>query len=94
VARLDAGFEDAMTVMALPPAMRRCTRTSNCLERLNVKVKRRAKVISVFPSEGSLIRLGRDLPHRGERQVGRQEQAVLAAGGRGAMRGGRGISRR
>ena len=57
VARLDAGFEDAMTVMALPPAMRRCVRTSNYLERLNAEVKRRSKVIGVFPSEGSVARL-------------------------------------
>ena len=43
--------------LTLPPAMRRCTRTSNCLERLNAEGMRRAKVIGVFPSKGSLIRL-------------------------------------
>ena len=43
MARLDAGFEDAMTVMALPQAMRSCTRTSNYLERLNAEGMRRAK---------------------------------------------------
>lgn len=55
--RLDAGFEDAMTVMALPEEMRRCTRTSNYLERLNKEVKRRSKVIGVFPNAASVIRL-------------------------------------
>jgi len=57
VARLDAGFKDAMTLMALPQAMHRCTRTSNYLERLNAEGIRRVKVIGVFPSKGSLIRL-------------------------------------
>ena len=55
--RLDAGFEDAMTVMALPEEMRRCTRTSNYLERLNKEVKRRSKVIGIFPNPASVIRL-------------------------------------
>ena len=55
--RLDAGFEDAMTVMALPEEMRRCTRTSNYLERLNKEVKRRSKVIGVFPNPASVVRL-------------------------------------
>lgn len=54
---LDAGFDDAMTVMELPEAMRRCTRTSNYLERLNREVKRRSKVVGIFPSEGSAARL-------------------------------------
>ena len=55
--RLDRGFEDAMTVMELPAEMRRCTRTSNYLERLNKEVKRRSRVIGVFPSVGSVERL-------------------------------------
>lgn len=54
---LDGGFDDAMTVMELPEGMRRCTRTSNYLERLNKEVKRRSKVIGVFPNAASAIRL-------------------------------------
>lgn len=54
---LDAGFNDAMTVMALPRAMRRPTRTSNYLERLNGEVKRRSKVVGVFPNAKSVGRL-------------------------------------
>ena len=57
VRRLDEGFDDAMTVMALPEGMRRCTRTSNYLERLNREVKRRSKVIGIFPNAGSAVRL-------------------------------------
>ena len=54
---LDNGFEDAMTVMALPECFRRYVRTSNHLERLNKELKRRSKVIGVFPNEGSLNRI-------------------------------------
>lgn len=55
--RLGAGFDDAMTVMRLPGQMRRCTRTSNYLERLNKEIKRRSNVVGVFPNDGSVIRL-------------------------------------
>lgn len=54
---LDRGFEDAMTVMELPADMRRPTRTSNYIERLNREIKRRSKVIGVFPNAGSAMRL-------------------------------------
>lgn len=55
--RLDAGFDDAMTVMGLPEGMRACTRTSNCIERLNREVKRRSRVIGIFPNAASAVRL-------------------------------------
>lgn len=57
VERLDAGFDDAMTVMELPAPMRRCVRTSNYLERLNREVKRRTRVVGIFPSGASAVRL-------------------------------------
>ena len=54
---LDEGFEDAMTVMVLPQNLRKKLRTSNHIERLNKELKRRSKVIDVFPNQESLIRL-------------------------------------
>jgi len=54
---LDYGFESAMTVMVLPMGIRRYYRTSNHIERLNKELKRRSKVIGVFPNEKSLLRL-------------------------------------
>lgn len=54
---LREGFQDAMTVMALPAGMRRPTRTSNYIERLNKEVKRRARVVGVFPNAASALRL-------------------------------------
>lgn len=54
---LDNGFEDTMTIMAIPEGYRRYIRTSNHLERLNKELKRRSNVIGVFPSEDSLNRI-------------------------------------
>lgn len=54
---LDEGFESVMTVMYLSVSMRRYFRTSNHLERLNLELKRRSKVIGIFPNEASVLRL-------------------------------------
>ena len=54
---LDEGFESAMTNMALPESLRRYYRTSNHIERINRELKRRSKVIGIFPNEASLLRL-------------------------------------
>ena len=57
VSCLDEGFESSMTVMLLPRGMQRYYRTSNHIERLNRELKRRSKVIGVFPNEDSILRL-------------------------------------
>lgn len=57
VSCLDDGFESSMTVMLLPVGLRRYYRTSNHIERLNKELKRRSKVIGVFPNENSVLRL-------------------------------------
>lgn len=54
---LDDGFESSMTVMLLPVGLKRYYRTSNHIERLNKELKRRSKVIGVFPNEDSVLRL-------------------------------------
>ena len=54
---LDAGFESTMTVMVLPVDIRRFHRTSNHIERLNRELKRRSRVIGVFPNDASIIRI-------------------------------------
>lgn len=54
---LEEGFEAAMTVMVLPGYLHKYLRTSNQIERLNKELKRRSKVIGVFPNEASLMRL-------------------------------------
>ena len=54
---LDEGFEDAMTVMVLPLKLTKEAKNIESIERLNKELKRRSKVIDVFPNQESLIRL-------------------------------------
>jgi len=54
---LDEGFEDCMTIMALPSKYRIALRTSNIIERENREIRRREKVIQIFPNPESIIRL-------------------------------------
>ena len=54
---LEQGFDDAMAVMSLPVKYRRRLRTTNALERLNQEIRRRERVIRIFPNEASAIRL-------------------------------------
>lgn len=53
---LDEGFEDAFAYLNEEEAYSRL-RTTNCLERLNGEIRRREKVIRIFPNEASAIRL-------------------------------------
>lgn len=57
VERLEAGFEDAMAVMALPEPVRRRLRTTNAIERLNREIRRRERVVGIFPNEEAALRL-------------------------------------
>lgn len=54
---LDDGFMDAMNVMCMPYKYRQTLRTSNLLERENQELRKREKVIKVFPNAESAIRL-------------------------------------
>lgn len=57
VACLEEAFEDALAVMALPDKYRKRLRTTNMQERLNEEVRRREKVIRIFPNDESAWRL-------------------------------------
>ncbi|MBL0351581.1 MAG: transposase [Dechloromonas sp.] len=57
VACLEAGFEDAMAVMVLPEKYRKRLRTTNMQERLNEEIRRRERVIRIFPNDESALRL-------------------------------------
>lgn len=54
---LEDGFEDAMAVMPLPAPIRTRLRTTNSVERLNEEVRRRERVIRIFPNTASVERL-------------------------------------
>ncbi|MBE3572946.1 MAG: IS256 family transposase [Moorella humiferrea] len=57
IERLEAGFEDAMAVMALPEPVRRRLRTTNAIERLNREIRRRERVVGIFPNAEAALRL-------------------------------------
>lgn len=54
---LDEGFEETMTIMALPEKYRKSLRTSNIIERENREIRRRENVIQIFPNAASAVRL-------------------------------------
>jgi transposase-like protein len=59
--RLSAWLEDNLsegfTVFDLPLEHRRSIRTTNSLERVNKEIRRRTRVVGVFPNEASCLRL-------------------------------------
>jgi len=54
---LEDGYEDATAVFALPAAYRVRLRTTNSVERLNEEIRRRERVIRIFPARNSALRL-------------------------------------
>lgn len=54
---LEEGFEDTIQFYAEPPETHIHIRTTNMLERLNSEVRRRERVIRIFPNQQSAFRL-------------------------------------
>ncbi|MCM3457448.1 IS256 family transposase [Heyndrickxia oleronia] len=54
---LDEGFEDTIQYMIFPESIRCHIRSTNSLERLNQEVRRRERVIRIFPNTQSAFRL-------------------------------------
>lgn len=54
---LDEAFADVMAVLGLPLGYRKRLRTTNSIERLNEEIRRRERVIRIFPNEASITRL-------------------------------------
>ena len=54
---METNVPESLTVFCLPAPHRVRMRTSNMLERLNRELKRRTRVVCIFPSEASLLRL-------------------------------------
>lgn len=53
----EENLSEGFTVFALPEAHRKRLRTSNACETLNSQIKRRTRVVGLFPNEDSLLRL-------------------------------------
>jgi putative transposase len=54
---LEDGLDDALSVLVLPEKYRTRLRTTNMLERLHQEIRRRERVIRIFPNDASAIRL-------------------------------------
>jgi len=54
---LQTTIPEGLTVFTFPEPQRRRLRTANGLERLNREIKRRTRVVSIFPNEAACLRL-------------------------------------
>lgn len=54
---LAANIPEGLTVFVFPASFRRLLRTTNGVERLHREVRRRARVVSIFPNPASCLRL-------------------------------------
>ncbi len=54
---LEEHIEECLSCLAFPESHRRRIRTTNSLERLNQEIKRRSRVVRIFPNERSCLRL-------------------------------------
>lgn len=54
---LEAALPDGLTVFDFPESHRRRIRTSNMLERVNQELKRRTRVVRIFPNPSACLRL-------------------------------------
>lgn len=71
---LDEGFEDTIQYMEHPEEIRCHIRSTNSLERLNQEVRRREKVIRIYPNTQSAFRLvGAVLMHYQETNYSKQK---------------------
>ena len=54
---MEIAIPEGLTVMLLAEPLRKRLRTSNMCENLNLQIKRRTRVIGLFPNENSVLRL-------------------------------------
>jgi len=54
---MEVNIPEGFTVFAFPKSHQRRIRTSNSLERLSQEIKRRTRIVRVFPNESSCLRL-------------------------------------
>ena len=54
---LEEHIEECLSCLAFPDSHRRRVRTTNGLERLNQEIKRRTKVVRIFPNKEACLRL-------------------------------------
>jgi putative transposase len=68
VSVFEAGIEDTLTYLSFPGSHHAKLRTTNMLERLFKEVKRRTRVVGVFPNETSASTLATEIALRGSEE--------------------------
>ena len=54
---METNRPQGLTVLAFPSSHQGCIRTVNVVERLNQEIRRRTRVVNIFPNEASCLRL-------------------------------------
>jgi transposase-like protein len=54
---MEENIPEGLTVFSFPEAQRRRLRTVNLLERVNQEVRRRTRIVRIFPNEEACLRL-------------------------------------
>ena len=54
---MEVSIPEGLTVFDFPESHRRRIRTSNMLERVSQELKRRTRVVRIFPNQASCLRL-------------------------------------
>ncbi len=57
VKKLENSFDELMVIYQLPEELRKRLRTNNTIERVNQEIRRRDRVIRIFPNALSVLRL-------------------------------------
>ncbi len=57
VKKLENSFDELMVIYQLPEELRKRLRTNNTIERVNQEIRRRDRVIRIFPNDLSVLRL-------------------------------------
>ncbi len=58
---IESNLPEGLTIFSFPAGHRRLIRTTNGLELLNREIRRRTRVVSIFPNEASCLRLVSDV---------------------------------
>lgn len=79
VSVFEAGIEDALTYLSFPGSHHAKLRTTNMLERLFKEVKRRTRVVGVFPNERSAATLATEIALRSSEEWALRRYLMMEA---------------
>ena len=84
---IEERIEECLTCLTFPESPRRRIRTTNGLEHLNQEIKRRARVVRIFPNQASVSEVGNGFGRRAIGGMDYGEALSRDARARGAQPG-------